>query len=123
MTTQPCHASKPSALRHFLCASMSFLHSACSSPLLTTHASRAAFVSGQAQQIFFFLGASLPAAAAAAGNAAAVSGLLPEPPMTRMTDAVHEVRPCTSFCAFLVAALTIPTSGPVIASRAALQDA
>ena len=45
--------SNPSARRHSLCASINFIQSTCSSPLNTTHSSRAFFVSGQQQQIFF----------------------------------------------------------------------
>lgn len=45
--------SKPSDRRHCLCSSISFLHSTSSSPLAKMQASRACFVSGQQQQIFF----------------------------------------------------------------------
>ena len=49
----------PSFRRHALCASISFLHA--SSPLSVMHSSRALFVSGHAQQIFFFGFSSLAA--------------------------------------------------------------
>mmetsp|Transcript_3868 Transcript_3868/g.6606 ORF Transcript_3868/g.6606 Transcript_3868/m.6606 type:complete len:88 (-) Transcript_3868:57-320(-) len=44
--------SKPSARKHALCASISLTQSGSSSPLNTTHSSRAFLVSGQQQHIF-----------------------------------------------------------------------
>ena len=41
--------SKPSSLKHILCASISLTQSGSSSPLNTTHSSLAFFVSGQQQ--------------------------------------------------------------------------
>ena len=48
---RPYFTSKPSSRKHILCASMSFLQSGSSSPLKTTHSSRAFLVSGQQQQM------------------------------------------------------------------------
>lgn len=45
--------SKPSSRKQILCKSISFWQSGSSSPLNTTHSSRAFFVSGQQQQIGF----------------------------------------------------------------------
>ena len=53
-----------------MCASISAAQVGSSGPCCTVHASRAALVSGQAQQIFFFLGTS-------AGGGAGVDALAP----------------------------------------------
>jgi hypothetical protein len=45
--------SKPSSRKHILCASINLIQSGSSSPLNTTHSSRAFLVSGQQQQIGF----------------------------------------------------------------------
>ena len=44
---------KPSALKHFLCSSISLRQSSCSGPFSAMHKSLGSFVAGQAQQIFF----------------------------------------------------------------------
>jgi len=62
----------PSDRRHALWASMSFWQMGSSSPLNTTHSSRAVLVSGQQQQIFFPLLIPTFCSFAAAGAAAGV---------------------------------------------------
>jgi len=47
------HTSNPSFLKHFTCASINARHRSSSSPRATTHSSRAFFVVGHAQHIFF----------------------------------------------------------------------
>merc|ERR1712159_966541 len=48
------YTSNPSFLKHTKCASTNFLHLSSSAPNFPTHSSRRSFVSGHAQQIFFF---------------------------------------------------------------------
>lgn len=56
---------KPSSLRQALCASIKYLH--FSSPFFAMHSSRAVFVSGHEQQIFFPLFPTFGGCAGAAG--------------------------------------------------------